>query len=137
MNEPARTPTGSGGHLLLGGGVALALSAVLLAVGYFRGGRSEAAPAPAPPPAAQPREDGRPAASALVGQKVVLVQGDNKVETTWQALGLLVDDAAAAQGARLPITWDVPKAVEVLAGIRDEHGRPPINARVDLLSGGP
>ena len=132
MHQPARDPTGSGGPLLLAGGVALALSAVLLAGGYFRGGRSEAAPVPAPPPAVQPREDGRPAASAMLGQKVVLVQGEHKTETTWGAVGLLVDDAAATQGARLPITWDVPKTLEVLTGIRDQYGRPSVNARVDL-----
>jgi vancomycin resistance protein YoaR len=121
MEDPGRNS-----RVLLGAGVALVAGAAVLSVVYFTGARSEAAttaPVAAPPVKVAVARD--PAKQELLGQKVALRLDKVSQETTWGGVGLKIDDAGG-------LTWDVPKALEVLVALRDQYGRPPVSARVDL-----
>src|SRR5262249_21133231 len=108
-------------NILLGTGVALFVGAGVLGAVYLSGSRSEAAvAAPAAVRAAPVPVKSPP----VLGEKVTLRWDNVSKETTWAEVGL----KAAADG----LTWDVPRALDVLVAVRDQYGRPAVSARVDL-----
>jgi vancomycin resistance protein YoaR len=112
--------------VLLGVGGLLVAGAAILGGIYLWGARSEAATSVPPPaavraPAAVKDGPGR----ELLARKVTLRVDKTSQDTTWDAVGLDID----ASGG---LTWNVAKALDVLVALRDQHGRPPVSARVDL-----
>ncbi len=118
MEDSARQST-----VLLGAGVALLAGAGILGAFYLSGSRSEAATSR--PAAASPVAVAKdPPHKEILDEKVTLRVDKASKQTTWAEIGLKVDDAG--------LTWDVPKALDVLVALRDQVGRPPVSARVDL-----
>lgn len=126
---------------------ACALGSAALALGLFGGywaatnppsglATRKALSRPAPSSPAQQQARRQAAATFLDAPAVVKFDGKS-LATTWRQLGAIVDEQALSRPrtgrtVTLPLVIDRQKALETLVGYKDQHDRPPEDARLDL-----